>query len=303
MSRDLSRRTFLVSAAAAGLVGTVAAAEQREITLGFSLYGMKTVPLDDALMTCAKIGFRNVELALNPGWHAEPRMLDTAARAALRSRLAALKLEVSGLMLNMSLIAADAAHEQAMESLRDAAKLSHDLSPGDPPLIETVLGGKPAEWEQIKDRMAARLKTWAEVAEAGQINLALKAHVGSAVNSPDRLLWLLQQVPSPALCVAYDYSHFEVQGIPLEASLEALLPRTRFVHVKDTTGDASKFQFLLPGDGRTDYATYFQQLRKRRYAGPVVVEVSAQVFNKPDYDPIAAAKKTYAALSAALSRA
>jgi hypothetical protein len=33
------------------------------------------------------------------------------------------------------------------------------------------------------------------------------------------------------------------------------------------------------------------------------VEVSGQIFNKPGYEPIAAAKKCYAALSGALAKA
>ena len=147
-----------------------------------------------------------------------------------------------------------------------------------------------------------RLKSWAAAAAKGGIILAVKAHVGSAVNSPERLLWLLQKVDSQSVKVAYDYSHFKVQGIDLEDSVKALLPHTRFIHVKDVSGDAKKFRFLLPGEGDTDYAAYFRLLKECGYNGPVVVEVSAQVFNKPGYDPVDAAKKCYAALSAAMAK-
>lgn len=289
-----TRRQFLATTALATLPSLRAA--EPGFTLGFSLYGMKTLPLDDALRTCAEIGYKHVEFALNPGWPTEPKLLDAAARKALRDRLATLMLGVSGLMLNMSLVVNDDAHAKNLAAMKEAAQFAHDLELPNP-LIETVLGGKPAEWDAIKDSMLARLRDWADAATAAKITLALKAHVGSAVNSPERLLWLLDKVPIPALCAAYDYSHFEVQGFPLAATLDALLPRTKFIHVKDTQGDAKKFQFLLPGEGRTDYAAYFKLLRERGYRGPIVVEVSGQVFSKPGYDPIAAAKKCYAVLA------
>jgi sugar phosphate isomerase/epimerase len=295
----MHRRHFLLALTAATFAPRAWSAEA-PLQLGFSLYGMKTVPLDEALKTCAEIGYQNVELALNPGYPTEPKLLGATARQELRRTLQERRLEISALMLNMSLAVDDAAHAKNLEAFKEAAQLAHDLAPDRPPLIETVLGGKPPEWDKLKAGMAERLKSWAQAAEAAGVTLAVKAHVGSAVNSPERLKWLLDQAPGKSICAAYDYSHFEVQGIPLEESLRTLLPYTRFIHVKDTTGDAAKFQFLLPGQGRTDYAAYFKLLRRLGYHGPVVVEVSAQVFNKPRYDPIAAARDCYAKLSTAL---
>jgi len=296
--RDFLSRS-LMAVAAAGFAPRSWGAEG-ELSLGFSLYGMKTLPLDEALRACAEAGYKNVELALNAGWPTEPKALSPEARKELRRNLDALRLDVSALMLNMSLAVDDAAHAKNLEALREAAQLAHDLYPEHPPLVETVLGGKPAEWEKLKEGMAARLNSWAETASAAKIMVAIKAHVGSAVNSPDRLLWLLEQAKSPAICVAYDYSHFEVQGIPMEESMRALIPHARFVHVKDSAGDTAKFQFLLPGQGRTDYGAYFKLLKSLDYHGPVVVEVSAQVFNKPGYDPVAAAQDCYGKLAAAM---
>jgi len=66
----------------------------------------------------------------------------------------------------------------------------------------------------------------------------------------------------------------------MKASLNALLPRTRFIHVKDSAGEPQKFQFLLPGEGRTDYGKLFSLLKQWGYSGPVCVEVSGQIFNK-----------------------
>ena len=270
--------------------------------MGFSLYGMKTLSLSEALKTCAEIGYANVELALNAGFPSEPKVFTTDARAEAKKQLTALKLDLPCVMVNLSLTVDDKAHATNLQSIRDAAQVARDMNAAQPPIIETVLGGKPATWEQQKAGMVERLHAWAETAEKEKTVIAIKAHVGSAVNSPERLLWLLEQVKSPAIQVTYDYSHFELQGIDMEESMKLLLPRTKFIHVKDATGDAAKFQFLLPGEGKTDYVKYFTALKQHGYHGPVVVEVSGQIFSKPGYEPIAAAKKCYGVLADALAK-
>lgn len=298
-----TRRHFLHTALGfATLPHLTQAVSPSGIGLGFSLYGMKTLTLADALKTCAEIGYSNVELALNAGFPTEPKVFTAEARKQVVQQLAALKLDLPCLMVNISLTADDKAHAAALQTIRDAAQVARDMNAAQPPIIETVCGGKPATWEQQKAGMVEKLQAWAEVAEKEKTTIAIKAHVGSAVNSPERLLWLLDQVKSPAIQVTYDYSHFELQGIDMEESMKLLLPRTKFIHVKDASGDASKFQFLLPGEGRTDYVKYFTALKQHGYRGPVVVEVSGQIFNKPGYDPVAAAKKCHAALAGALAK-
>ena len=298
----MNRRLFLQSAASAVVLPSVIrSAEAAAPSLGFSLYGMKTIPLDVALKTCAEIGYSHVELALNAGYPTEPKVFGTEARKAAASQMDALKLSLPCLMINISLTADDKAHSEALKLIATAGQMAHEMFPAAPPLLETVLGGKPATWETQKAGMLERLFDWAAAAEKAKVQIAVKAHVGSAVNSPERLLWLLDQVKSPSIVAAYDFSHFELQGIDMEASMAALLPRTKFIHVKDSMGEVGKFQFMLPGEGRTDYSKYFALLRKFKYTGPVCVEVSGQVFNKPGYDPIAAAKSSYAELSKAMN--
>ena len=301
----INRRRFLQTLSGALLAPSVAigTADTRQTSLGFSLYGMKSLGLSDALKTCADIGYTHVELALNVGYATEPKVFTDDARKAVARQLRAMKLALPCLMLNLSLTSDEKARAAALQSISEAATLAHELSPDVPPILQTVLGGKPAQWEEQKQIMVQQLQAWAEVAEQAKIVIALKAHVANGVNSPERLLWLLEQVKSDALAVVYDFSHFELQGIGMEESMKLLLPRTRFIHAKDSAGDAAKFQFLLPGEGRTDYVKYFSLLKTHGYSGPVCVEVSGQIFNKPGYDPLDAARRSFAALSVALKKA
>ena len=307
-NNTLSRRLLLQLAAGTIALpefafGAAASAVAEGLSLGFSLYGMKTVPLDVALNTCAEIGYTHVEFALNEGYATEPKQFSKEDRSKAAVKLKELNLGLPSLMLNISLTANDKAHAQALELIAAAGRVGRDILPENPPFLETVLGGSPTKWEEQKSGMTDKLRDWAAAAQQAKTIIAIKAHVNSAVNSPERLLWLLDEVRSPAIEVAYDFSHFELQGIDMEESLKLLLPRTKFIHVKDSQGDSAKFQFLLPGEGRTDYVKYFSLLRKHNYKGPVCVEVSGQVFNKKDYDPIIAAKKCYATLSEALKKA
>lgn len=302
-----SRRRFLQHVGlAAGLLPTVALAEPTAkamtVNFGFTLYGIRALPVADALRVCSEIGYDSVELVCMSDWPSAPESLTPTARGELRKQLADSKLVVASLMENVSPLAEESIHRTNVDRLKRACELARDLVPESPSIIETVLGGKPAEWEQVREKMVTRLGDWARAAEAAKVVIALKPHVAGALHTPDGAVWLMEQLKSPWLRLAYDFSHFELQGFPRQASLEAMLPHTVFIHVKDTSGTAAKFQFLLPGDGRTDYAGYFQQLKAAGYVGPLVVEVSGQIHMKPGYDPIAAAKRCYANIAPILDK-
>ena len=309
MNTPLPRREFLrrtSATAGAALLGTLSPptaafaatpAPALSFGIGFSLYGMKTLPVADALKACASIGYDNVEFALMPGYPTDPKLLSAADRKQIASTLAELGLRLSALMENISPLAADADHKKNLERLAAAAVLGHDLSPNEQPVIETVLGGQPAQWDAVRAQMAERLRAWGDVAAAHKTIIAVKPHVGGALHTPEGALWLVREVNHPAIKLTYDFSHYELRGYSLAPTWKDLAPHAAFIHVKDSEGTAAKFKFLLPGEGRIDYANYAALVQAAGYRGPVVVEVSGLIFNQKGYDPIAAAKKSYAALA------
>lgn len=296
-----SRRQFLAT-----LTGGLAAAAStsagetklRRRSVGYGLYGMKSLPVDVALGRCAEIGYRNVELALYPGYGVSPEDLSAVRRADLRRRLESLHLDLSGMKVRLLPEADSAAAAANIQTLAAAAALARDLSPHRPPALVAMTEGKSADWDVLKESLVRPLQRWAGVLDPFGVTLVLKAHVGYAVNTPEKLMWLLHRVDRSGVRAAYDYSHYELAERTLEESLRQVAPLMSFIHVKDVHRTPSGHRFTLPGEGQTDYPRYAALLDELGYTGPVVVEVSTHVFSQPGYEPIAAARRAFRAVSA-----
>lgn len=280
-----------------------APAGKTKIPFGFSLYGTKSLPVSQALQACAEIGYDCVELACMKDWPCAPETLTPADRAAIRRALGETGLQLPCLMENLHAVVGDEQHRSNLDRLKAVAELGQALSPGKPPVVETILGGRPAQWDEIRGEMAKRLRDWARVGESAGTIIAVKPHVGGALHTPAGAKWLVDEVGSPWLRLVYDFSHFRLRQFSLAESLKLLIGSSAFIHIKDTRGMAEKFEFLLPGEGDIDYVSYFKLLDEHRYQGSVVVEVSGQIHSKAGYDPLAAARKSYVNVSRAMSQA
>jgi sugar phosphate isomerase/epimerase len=271
--------------------------------LAFGTYGMKTLTIEESLKTIAKIGYDGVEPSLIAGWPTDPATMSAADRKSFRRLIDDTGLTVPAMLESLPLVGTPQSVSANLERVKRAVDLGNEWFPNHPPIVETILGGKTAQWDQVKGRMVDELKQWAKVAENGRTTICFKPHAGDAVQSAERALWLLQKVGSPRLRIVYDYSHFYVEGFPLEASLRQLFADTSLIVVKDSEGTPAKHNFLLPGDGKTDYPAYFRLLKELGYRGSVVVEVSAMIHRMPDYQPIPTAKLCYARLAPLMAQA
>ena len=156
---------------------------------------------------------------------------------------------------------------------------------------------------RMDTQFADRLGDWARLAEKHKTIIAVKPHRFNAMNLPAHALWLLDQVKSPWIKLAYDYSHFQHRDLTIADTVKSLIPHTRFIHIKDTRIVDKRATFVLPGDGGVDYVQLLTAIRAANYRGSICVEVSGQVQNLPDYDPLAAARRSYENVAPAFMKA
>ena len=71
----------------------------------------------------------------------------------------------------------------------------------------------------------------------------------------------------------------------------------RYVQVKDSRGTPESHEYLLPGNGSTDYLQLLTILRDAQYSGFVGVEISSMIHRKSDYEPIPTARLCYQRLA------
>lgn len=273
--------------------------------IGYSTWGMPKVPVDQALAHLAELGYDGVELTVIPGYTTELSALDKAERARIVELLKSHNLDLPAIAGHTSLLADDAEeHRQNMDRLKATIDLAVDWAIGDePPCIDTTPGGSPGDWDEVKTTLAERTAELVEYAHKRGVVIAMEPHVGTAIDTPERVLELLRLVDSPSLQLNFDISHFNVQGISIDESVSALAPHTIHTHVKDERGQVPDFEFLIPGEGEFDYVHYLKAMDAQGYEGYVSAEVSIMVQKRPNYDALDAATQTYKTLSTAFGAA
>ncbi|MYF99776.1 sugar phosphate isomerase/epimerase [Candidatus Poribacteria bacterium] len=269
--------------------------------LGYSTWGMPTVPVDTAISHIANLGFDGIELTIIQRFTTELSTLNTAERKRIAGLLKQHNLALPAIAAHSNLMDVDPeSHKRNMWRLKGGVDLAIELAQGDKlPAVNTTTGGRPDEWETRKDFLVERVGELVDYAASRGVTIAMEPHIGAIIDTPDKVLELLDIVNSPYLKVNFDISHFEIVGLPTEGTVSALADVSVHTHVKDQRGIAPDFEFLIPGEGPFDYVNYLKLMQKHGYDGFITAEVSFMVQARKDYDPLAAATMTYETLSKA----
>jgi hypothetical protein len=157
---------------------------QGQALLGFKHYGMKKIPVGEAISDIAKIGYTALSLTLRPTWDTEPRVLSKTDWAEIRKQIGDLGPVLSSVMKSLRLVGPNTNRKSNLERQRAAAAVARELSPGAPAVIEATLGGRPEACEETKRQMADELSVWAKTLEPLKTTPAMEGHVGNAGIAP-----------------------------------------------------------------------------------------------------------------------
>lgn len=279
--------------------------------LGFVSAILPDQTLDEVLSFARDNRFEAVEVMCWPVGKAERRYagvthidvanLDAAAAAAIRAKLIAAGVSLSGLGYYPNILTADAAEaavyvEHLKKVITAAARLGVNQ-------VNTFIGRDPARsladnWNVFDERWPVIVRH----AEQTGVRIGIEncpmyfsqdewPGGKNLATSPRNWRELFRRIPSSALGLNYDPSHLAWQMMDPITPLREFADRIYHVHAKDVQIDRARLndvgimatplefhQPVLPGRGMIDWPLFFQTLRAIRYDGPVCIEVEDRAY-------------------------
>lgn len=155
--------------------------------------------------------------------------------------------------------------EDAAAFFRDMLDLARRLeAPG-----MTIVPGlrfDDESWDASIRRSADELAWRVEAAAKLGIVLSVEGHLGSNVDTPEKLARLVEL--TPGLKLTLDYTHFTYAGFP-DAEVEPLLAHARHFHCRGAARGRLQTPF---GENTIDYSRVISKLRDLGYAGYFGIE-------------------------------
>lgn len=155
--------------------------------------------------------------------------------------------------------------DEARAAFGDMLELAHRLhAPGMTMLPGVRFGDEP--WEKAMRRSAEGLKWRVDEAAQRGIRLSVEGHLGSIIDTPEKILQLVEM--TPGLELTLDYTHFTYAGIP-DREIEPLLEHTRHFHCRGAARGRLQTSFA---ENVIDYGRVIDRLREIGYDGYFAIE-------------------------------
>ena len=265
--------------------------------IGYGTYGMQTEDIFDALPRLRAIGYEAVEISTGDDWPTAPHKLHAGTREALAKTIADLGFASPVTMALLPICTRGDARPAVLEKFDAACVLAHDLAHGNAPgILVSTLGGLTGAWDEVKHTYCEMLIELGDRASEHNVILAAEPHAGHPLDTPHKVDWLMRHADHDNVKVNFDISHFHVDHFDLQTSVDLCAPYTVSTHIKDGYRANGEVRYQLPGEGNLDLVAYFNAIAAAGIAVPITVEVTAQIWKSPDYDPWPVAERCFKAL-------
>lgn len=229
---------------------------------------------EDALAEVAALGFRHVDLIVIPGFGqllpAElAKDFETQAR---RAEAALAKNRLTPVAVNTAFghlrLRTPELLAQRRAEVEAVAKFMRRLNVA----VASFYPGYKAPdlpWADVLKDSVASMREMLAIGREYGVTFAIELHFNTPFENVEQCTRLLEALPE--LAVAYDPSHFAMQGLDLKAT-RPFLDRAVHVHLRD----AAPQKMQAPtGSGTVDFGWILETLAARKYAGHYSIEYLA----------------------------
>lgn len=271
--------------------------------LGYSTWAMPKIPIDTSIKFLSETGYDGITIATLPQFTTSINNLDIEERKRILNLSKLYSIPITSVMSFTNLMEENKENlKNNIKFVNDSIDLANDWGTN---YLITGIGGKPNELEDIQksEEFVERISELGLKAKSKGVTIALEPHVDQAVEKPDQLVELINKINMDSVKANFDISHFNVQGIDVNESINKVLPISVACDVKDERGVVPNWSYVAPGEGEFDYTNYLKIMKKADYKGFITIEISFQVQANPNYDPLTTAKKSYEILDRAFKEA
>jgi sugar phosphate isomerase/epimerase len=230
-------------------------------------WAYNNLPLEEAVGTIARLGFRYIDLGTGPHLDAARAAADPDAEAAaILKLLQQFDLGLTDVYLMLPHInAADPAQRDAQIALFERL-IPFAAALGTPGVtISPGLLQKDGADHSLARAIPALLRML-QAAEDTDLRISFEPHMDSVAQKPEQARLLLEAVPG--LSITLDPSHFVCQGIA-QNDLKPLMDFVAHVHVRQAKRGVLQTAF---DDGTLNIPELLQDLQNTGYRGALTVE-------------------------------
>lgn len=230
-------------------------------------WAYNNLPLETALGTIARLGFRHVDLGTGPHLNIHRAIAHPRAEAgAIRALLDRFDLSLTDFYIMLPHINASDPARRGTELALFAPLIAFATALGTPGItLSPGLIQSDGPDHSLARSVVALLRVL-QTAEATDLRVSFEPHMDSVAQTPEAALLLLEAVPG--LSLTLDYAHFACQGID-QAALAPLLEHVAHVQVRQAA--RGRLQ-TAHGEGTIDLAQLVQALHAVGYRGALSVE-------------------------------